>query len=121
MYISSDVQDSWQPLDQHGRSRKIAIDGGSSWDASKDEMGPNGYPTEFCNDARKFDSGGKPNPILLPILRASLEQVVELDVVKAQEDLKLLIQPITRLGLAEWFCSNAGATCWSLDWNSTWC
>jgi selenocysteine lyase/cysteine desulfurase len=94
VYISQDVQDSWQPLDQHGRSRKIAIDGGSSWDASKDEMGPNGYPTELCNDARKFDSGGKPNPILLPILRASLQQVVQLDVQKAQQDLKLLIQPV---------------------------
>lgn len=93
VYVSGEVQDSWQPLDQHGRSRKIAVDGGSSWDASKDEMGPNGYPAEFCKDARKFDSGGKP-PIILPMLRASLEQVVQLDVRQVQQQLKQLTQPI---------------------------
>lgn len=94
VYVSSQVQVSWQPLDQHGRSRKVAVDGGSSWDAAKNEMGPNGYPAEFCKDARKFDGGGKPNPILLPMLRASLEQVVQLDVLRAQQELKVLTQPI---------------------------
>lgn len=101
VYISKDVQDLWEPLDQHGRSRKVAVDGGSSWDASKNEMGPNGYPAEFCEDARKFDSGGKPNPILLPMLRASLEQVTQLNEVQVQEQMKRLTDPIV-----EWTVKN---------------
>jgi len=101
VYISSDVQDSWQPLDQHGRSRKVAVDGGSSWDASKNEMGPNGYPPDFCKGARKFDSGGKPNPILLPMLRTSLEQVIKFNVQQVQQQMKLLTQPIL-----EWISEN---------------
>lgn len=95
VYVSSQVQETWSPLDQHGRGRKIAVDNGSSWDASKDEMDKDGYPAEFCKDARKFDSGGKPNPILLPMLRASLEQVVKLDVRQVQQELMQLTRPIS--------------------------
>lgn len=70
VYVSPDVHESWQPLDQHGRSRDFVIHNKSTWDASKNEMGPQGYSEKFINDARKFDSGGKPNPILLPMIRA---------------------------------------------------
>jgi selenocysteine lyase/cysteine desulfurase len=57
-------------------------------------MGPDGYPEKFFDDARKFDSGGKPNPLLLPMLRASLEQVVLIDREKAQESFKALMDPL---------------------------
>ena len=57
-------------------------------------MGPNGYPEKFFNDARKFDSGGKPNPILLSMLRMSLEQVSLIDRAKAQGALKVLMEPL---------------------------
>jgi selenocysteine lyase/cysteine desulfurase len=68
--------------------------GGKAWDASKDEMGPKGYPEKFYEDSRKFDSGGKPNPILLPMLRASMEQVVLVDTGQAQKKLKDLTSPL---------------------------
>jgi selenocysteine lyase/cysteine desulfurase len=108
VYVSSDVHDSWGPLDQHGRSREVAIDNGSSWDASKNEMGPNGYPADFCKDARKFDSGGKPNPILFPMIRTALELVVELDVPQVQDDLKQLTKPIIEWALANGFVLTPG-------------
>ncbi len=57
-------------------------------------MGPNGYPETFFHDARKFDSGGKPNPLLLPMIRASLEQVVMLDRKGAQDSFKMLMDPL---------------------------
>ena len=108
VYVSSQVQDTWSPLDQHGRGRKVAVDNGSSWDASKNEMGSNGYPADFCSDSRKFDSGGKPNPILLPMLRSSLEQVVKLDVLQVQQEMKLLTKPILDWASENDFCITPG-------------
>jgi len=91
VYIDPEHHQQWLPLDQHGRGRDLA--GGTDWDASKEEMGPNGYPEKFFKDARKFDSGGKPNPILLPMLRASLEHVAALDKKTLQSSLKELMKP----------------------------
>ena len=79
-------------MDYHGRSRDLP--GGTNWEARKNGIGPNGYPEKFLDDARKFDSGGKPNPILLPMLRASLEQVVLIDREKTQESFKTLLDPL---------------------------
>ena len=90
VYISTDLHDTWEPLDDHGRSRVV----GKYWEVARNEMAPSGYPSGFVSDARKFDSGGKPNPILLPILRAGLEDVVQLDRVAFQDQLKQLMQPL---------------------------
>jgi selenocysteine lyase/cysteine desulfurase len=90
VYVHPSVRDEWQPLDQHGRGRDF---GTPAYDASKDEMSDDGYPTTFFKDARKFDSGGKPNPVLLPILRASLEEIVTLDIEEAQQQLRALMSP----------------------------
>ena len=57
-------------------------------------MSASGYPEKFYNDARKFDSGGKANPILLPMLRAAMEEVALVEVKLAQEKLKKLITPL---------------------------
>lgn len=92
VYISPRVHEKWSPLDLHGRSRDLPT--GKAWDASMNEMGPKGYPDHFYSDSRKFDGGGKPNPILLPLLRASMEKVVALDIEKAQAQLKALVQPL---------------------------
>ena len=69
--------------------------------AAQGSMGPNGYPTKFMNDARKFNSGGKPNPILLPMLQASLKEVARLDKFELQSKLKGLASP-----LLEWVQSS---------------
>jgi hypothetical protein len=92
VYVSPDLHDKWSPLDSHGRGRDLP--GGKAWDASKDEMGPQGYPEQFFRDSRKFDSGGKPNPILLPMLRQSMEQVAQLDFVTAQKSLLAIVDPL---------------------------
>lgn len=105
-YVSPAVRDAWQPLDQHGRGRDLP--GGANWDAAKNDMGPNGYPSKFVNDARKFDSGGKPNPILLPMLRASLEQVVRLDFKQVQERLRQLMTPLMTWALSNGYTVNQG-------------
>ena len=41
-----------------------------------------------------FRSGGKANPLILPMLRASLTSIQNLDVHQAQIDLQNLIQPL---------------------------
>jgi selenocysteine lyase/cysteine desulfurase len=56
-------------------------------------MTPEGYPTAFFGDARKFDAGGKPNPVLLPVLRAALEEVAAVDMREAQGRLEALLAP----------------------------
>jgi selenocysteine lyase/cysteine desulfurase len=85
VYIHKDLHDAWHPLDQHAFSRDLPW----TQEASRNSMGPNGYPWEtYHTDARKFDSGGcKTNSLLLPMLRASLELVVQLDLYQVQEQL----------------------------------
>lgn len=65
-------------------------------------MSPRGYEEKFLLDARKFDSGGKANPLLLPMLRAAMEEVALLDLEEAQKQLKELIAP-----LLEWAENNS--------------
>ena len=64
-------------------------------------MSPRGYPEKFYSDARKFDSGGKVNPILIPMLCSSMEEVARIDMQEAQIKLKSLITP-----LLEWAKDN---------------
>jgi selenocysteine lyase/cysteine desulfurase len=90
VYIQKDLHDSWHPLDQHAFGRDLP----STEEASRNAMGPNGYPETFFTDARKFDSGGKPNSLLLPMLRASLELVVQLELYQVQAQLGELMQPL---------------------------
>lgn len=87
VYVNTALHNRWQPLDQHGRARDTS--GGSSG------MGPDGYyPEKFVKSARKFDSGGRSNPILLPMLRASLEEVVQVNVAQLQQRLEILMRPL---------------------------
>lgn len=59
-------------------------------------MSPDGYPEEFYSDARKFDSGGKTNPILVPMLRAAMEEVALIDVNTAHRQLEELMTPLLK-------------------------
>jgi selenocysteine lyase/cysteine desulfurase len=64
-------------------------------------MGPHGYPETYYGDARKFDSGGKANPLLLPLLRKAMEEIASINAVEAQSQLKVLMQP-----LLDWAAGN---------------
>lgn len=92
-FVLFQVQDNWLPLDFHGRGRDFEA-GAASWDVSRNEMGPHGYPETFYGDARKFDSGGKANPLLLPMLRQAMEEVSLINVVDLQLTLKELLHPL---------------------------
>lgn len=100
VYVNKTVQDSWQPLDQHGRSR-----GGlpPNWNAHAGTMTPHGYPDTFVTDARKLDSGGNMTLILLSMLRASMTEVATLDLESCQRQLKKLMQPLLDWAVAKGF------------------
>jgi kynureninase len=92
VYIDKSLYETWEPLDQHGRSRDMIH--GSTWEAYPNQMTQNGYPERFCRGARKFDSGGKPNSIVLPMLQKSLEQVVDrVDLRTSQAQLRMIVEP----------------------------
>ena len=90
-YIHPTVYNTWQPLDYHGRG----IDLPETWTCSRNALSPTGYPLSYYKNARKFDSGGKANSILLPMLEQSLKEVLELgDLTTIQQQLKQVMQPL---------------------------
>jgi selenocysteine lyase/cysteine desulfurase len=89
VYVDPQLHDTWEPMDKHSRGRDLAPD----WNSHPNPMGPHGYPETYYSDARKFDSGGKSNPILMPMICAALERVRTLDPNKIQCQLQNLMQP----------------------------
>lgn len=71
-------------------------------------MGPHGYPERYYNDARKFDSGGKADPLLLPMLRAAMEEVSLVNTVEAQLLLKVLTKPLLNWAADNGYFVNMG-------------
>ena len=72
VYVSPVHQVEWGPLDQHERSRL------GSDQADWDEVGAMDrdsgcYPEQFFPGARRFDAGGKPNPLIVPMVREALQ------------------------------------------------
>ena len=102
VYISPTVQKTWIPLDYHGRGRALLDN------THKNEMVPKkGYPEQYYNDSRKFDSGGKSNPILLPMLEVAMESVVQLgDLVQVQLQLRTLMEPLLQWAIQNGFTIN---------------
>jgi len=101
VYVDPKLHGVWSPLDQHARGRDF--EGGAEWDMGKGNMDSNGYPEKFYADARKYDSGGKANPILFPMLRAALEEVNTIDVTDAQKQLRRVTKP-----LFDWVAGRGG-------------
>jgi len=114
MYIHPRYHDVWLPLDQHERSRVAFQD--DLYDAGINALqydGVNndaaisgrerGYPEQFIKGAARCDSGGKKNPILLPMILEGLKHVNTLDVPDCQKNLKSMTDQIldrtSRLGL----------------------
>ena len=82
LYLLEDDLYDWQPLDQHERSRIVFQS--SIYDATEDNIDERGYPAEFVDGAARLDSGGKKNPILLPMVLEGLKIVNSLDLKDAQ-------------------------------------
>ena len=94
VYINPGLHETWEPLDQHHRSRcPSSTSNCTPSPDSRNQMNiPDGYSELFVTDARKFNAGGTPNPLLLPMLRAALEEVTPL--MNVQMQLKELVQPL---------------------------
>ncbi len=88
VYIDSQYHNTWKPLDQHERSRIVFQD--EVYDATENNIEGNGYPTEFVSGAARLDSGGKKNPVLLPMVCEGLRIVNQIDKCHAQEYLKMI-------------------------------
>lgn len=101
VFINPRYHDIWLPLDQHERSRAAFQD--EIYDALENKIGRKGYPNEFLSGARRFDSGGKKNPILEPMVCQGLKIVKSLDFEQAQAYLRGITDKILeggrRLGL----------------------
>ena len=67
MYVAPELHTTWTPIDHHERSR-VGSDQ-PSWDEVGAMNNTMGYPTVFFEGARRFDFGGRPNPILIPMIR----------------------------------------------------
>ena len=76
-YVNPRNHDAWLPLDQHDRAR--LCNENPLWDVETNKLRSGriqdgaGYSEEFVHGARRLDAGGRPNPILMPMLRAALE------------------------------------------------
>lgn len=86
VYIHPKYHDTWQPLDQHERSRLVFQN--EVYDATENNIGNEGYPDKFVSGAARCDSGGKKNPILQPMICEGLKIVNALDLNEAQSYLR---------------------------------
>lgn len=78
LYLNPKHHDSWQPLDQHDRNRLgndepewVEISGMHSLSIPV-------YPTTFQWGARCISAGGRPNPIILPMVSSALDMISEI-------------------------------------------
>ena len=76
-YVHPRNHDTWLPLDQHDRARLCHED--PLWDVEMNKLQSRGYSEDFVQGARRLDAGGRPNPILLPMLRSALKIVAGYD------------------------------------------
>ena len=91
-YVHQLFHDSWLPLDQHERSRTVFQD--EVYDATENNIDSNGYPEALIKGAARLDSGGKKNPILLPMVNEGLRIVNRINLVEAQMYLKSITDSI---------------------------
>eukprot|EP00301_Raphidiophrys_heterophryoidea_P005962 c12446_g2_i4.p1 GENE.c12446_g2_i4~~c12446_g2_i4.p1 ORF type:complete len:419 (+),score=81.28 c12446_g2_i4:37-1257(+) len=71
-----------------------------------------GYEERFKSGARRFDSGGRPNPILLPMINEGLKQVLDWSPEWIQKSISSMTQQICQhaeaIGLQTTFRASAG-------------
>lgn len=92
MYVHPLFHEHWLPLDQHERSRAVFQD--EVYDAAENNIDSHGYPEAFIKGAARLDSGGKKNPILLPMVNEGLRIVNQINLIEAQQYLKSITDAI---------------------------
>lgn len=87
-YLHPKHQSSWVPLDHHERNRC------GSHTTAWDELGamriPSGYPITFLQGACRIAMGGRPPPVILPMVAEGLATVLRYEVSDIQSYLKTL-------------------------------
>jgi dTDP-4-dehydrorhamnose reductase len=82
IYLHPKHHDAWTPLDKNDRSRvgndenEWVENGYMSLGTGTGDSRPVGYPIEFNFGAARIGSGGRPNPILLPMIQSALSALV---------------------------------------------
>ncbi len=92
VYINPKHQSLWLPLDLHERGRMdsdLAV-----WDEVIFFNDSSGYPSSFFDDSRKFDSGGRANPVLVPMVIRGLEIVLEISPERVMVHSKILAETL---------------------------
>ena len=90
--------------DHHGALAMVhdehALAGGTSDDVLRfDAKSSRPYGADLAPGARGFDGGGRPNPVILPMVEAALDQVLEWSVDRVAATLAALTAPaVARLG-----------------------
>lgn len=74
MYVAPEFHNIWEPIDHHERSRMGSDQ--PAWDELGVMDNAVGYPVPFMAGARRFDFGGRPNPIIVPMVREALRLVL---------------------------------------------
>jgi len=67
MWLDPEFHKGLSPIDHNERNRKNPGDG----------LGDDGYNIELLENAGRLDGGGRPNPVLLPLLHASMQQILK--------------------------------------------
>jgi hypothetical protein len=60
LFVARALHDGWVGLEHHERNREGSDH--PNWDALG-AMGARGYPDVYKGGARRFDAGGRPNPV----------------------------------------------------------
>jgi len=98
-YAHKKFVDLFEPMDQHEHNRE------GMWNDAclPFSVQRPGYETKFKQGMRKFDAGGKPNPILMPMLRHSLGQILAWGPIQIEEYLRplmhVLVAAVHALGI----------------------
>jgi len=93
LYIHPDYHTIWEPLDHHERGRVGNNEEG--WDEVIFMDPDTGfYPHALFPDARRFDAGGKANPVTVPMVRAGLQTVLSWTPTVVQEHCATLTDAI---------------------------
>lgn len=91
VYLNPEYQEFFQPIDFHERNR-IGSDNALIWDEIGVMSRDVGYPEEFKQGAQRIDAGGRPNPVIIPMVKCALELVLKHNPVRIQNYLNNIVQ-----------------------------
>ena len=89
IYLDPSFHATFQPIEFHERS--LIHSHNKSWDEIGSMHKVYGYPQSYESGARKIDSGGHPNPIIIPMIYESLKLIKKFEILKIENYLHNLL------------------------------